>query len=273
MPTARPRADRSAMWLPLLRQLTEEVPEWSAWKGLDSGLHRLGDIDSLAPPARWSQIEAAFRTWAAWNGFAPMIVCRHIPQGPHLITLSSDSQYLIQLDVKERATFRGATLLDVPALLEMAIIGPEGVRSIRTGAEGVIRLLNNGTRRGGGQNAEGLKAKNVAGMLAEDPEGVAAMAARFGPARGALIEVADAVVRGEWNARAMLAVEAWAWAKALAEPTVALSRLRFNLGPEQTCPVIRLIRRDDRKVPDDRDAWLRGVAESHTGLGEFTPLP
>lgn len=261
--SAAPTAGRTELWLPLLRHLTERFPRWAVWKNVDSALTGHGDVDSLAPPAEWGAIETEFRAWAAAEGLDPVIVCRHIPQGPHFIALEPDSPYLVQLDVKERATLRGCTLLDVPMLLELAEVDERGIRRIRPGPEGVIKLLSNGMARGGGRNAEGLRKKGVAELLACDPEGVRAAARFFGRAEGALLDGAAAVVAGGWDRRAMRAVEVHAYLRALTEPGVALSRTWFNWVAKERCPVVRLIRHHDRRVPDGREAWLAEVARSH----------
>lgn len=266
-----PPRDRAEMWLPLLRRLTERVPSWAVWKNVDSALHRHGDVDSLADPADWPAIETEFRAWAAGHGLTTVVVCRHVPQGPHFVALGPGTRHFLQLDVKERATVRGSTLVDWQTLPPLCEVDERGFRRVRPGAEGVIKLLSNGLRPGGGMNAEGLRKKRVAELLAADPEGVRMISRHFGPAAGALRRGADAVVRGGWDRAAMRTVEAWCLLRALAEPGTMLSRLRFKYYGRKRCPVIRTIRRDDRRIPDDREAWLREVRRTHPG--GVTPAP
>ncbi len=256
--------DRTELWLPLLRRLTEQHPGWSIWKNARSAFAGTGDIDSLAPEADWPAIEATFEGWVAERpDLGPVIVCRHIPQGPHFITLQEGSPYIVQLDVKDRGTFRGSTLLDAQDLQRLSEIDSLGFRRIRPGAEGVIKLCMNGLRRGGRPNPEGLRIKGVAELLRSDPEGVAAAADLLGPAADALRRGAHAVAAGTWDARAMRQVDRWALLRSVAEPQVAASRLWFLYYQAARCPVVALIRNDDRRVPDDRVRWLQEVAHDH----------
>lgn len=255
--------DRSALWLPFLQRLTDRFPRWAVWKNVRSALTGHGDVDSFAPRADWAAIEGEFRAWAAAEGLAPVIVCRHIPQGPHFIALEAHSPYLVQLDVKERATLRGGTLLDVDDLLALAEIDARGFRRIRPGAEGVIKLLLNGMSRGGHRDERALQAKGIVALLQQDPDGVGAIARRFGSAERPLLDAVAALLAGGWEQRALRAVERHAYLRALGEPTVAVSRLWFNAVASARCPVIRLIRQHDRRVPDDRAGWLAEVRRDH----------
>lgn len=260
---ARPPNDRTELWLGLLRRLTKEVPVWSTWKNVDSALAGTGDVDSLAPRDAWPRIREVFIDWAAERGFGPVVVCPHVPQGPHFITFEPGAPYILQLDVKIRATFRGSTLVSASNILPLTAVDPRGVRGIRAGADGVIRLVSNGILPGGRENRPDLLKKRVPQLLASDPEGVERMAATFGPARDAVLAGARAVVDGGWDRPAMRAVEAWALARSVAEPGVAASRIWFAQVEKRRCPVIRLIRESNRRVPDDLSAWIDTVRASH----------
>jgi hypothetical protein len=256
--------DRTSLWLPLLQRLTERFPQWSVWKNATSAFAGTGDIDSFAPPRDWSAIERTFVDWVAEHAeLGPVIICRHIPQGPHFITLQEGSPYIVQLDVKERGTFRGSTLIDAADLQRLCELDPLGFRRIRPGAEGVIKLCMNGMQRGGRPNPTGLREKRVAELLAADPDGVDAAAELLGPAANALRRGAKAVVAGDWDDRAMRTVDAWSLIRGVAEPKVALSRLWFLYYRADRCPVVSLIRHDDRRVPPDRTRWLQDVARDH----------
>lgn len=255
--------DRAGMWLPLLRRLTERFPSWAVWKNVDSALHAHGDVDSLADPACWPDVEAEFRAWAPSHGLDRVVVCRHIPQGPHLVAFGPGTRYLVQLDVKDRATFRGSTLVDWSRLLPLARMDPRGFRRIRPGAEGIVKLLSNGVLPGGRRDAAALRKKRVAQLLNEDPEGVAAIARLFGPAAGALRRGAAAAARGGWDRRAMLEVEAWCLLRGIAEPGTLWSRARFKYHGRAHCPLIKTIRRDDRRIPDDVEAWMAEIRRTH----------
>jgi hypothetical protein len=255
--------DRTDLWLSLLRRLTREYPGWATWKNVDSAMRGKGDVDSLAPPGDWPAIRRTFEGWARERGYGPVVVCRHVPQGPHLITFEPGSDYLVQLDVKVRATFRGSTLVDAWNLLPLTEMDAAGYRRVRAGADGVIRLCTNGIRRGGRMDRAALAEKRIPELLAADPDGVAAISRSFGPARNALLRGVRAVVSGGWDRQAMLQVEAWALARSAAEPGVAVSRLWFAQGPLKRCPVLRIIRKHDRRVPVDREGWMEEVRPTH----------
>ena len=263
--SAAPEGGRTAMWLPLLRRLTERFPRWGVWKNADSALTGVGDVDSLAERAAWPAIEDEFRGWAAAHGLTRVVVCRHVPQGPHLLAFGPATRHLLQLDVKERATFRGSTLVDVPRLLEASELDPRGFRRVRAGAEGVIKLVSNGLLPPGRPSADGLRSKRVRALLAADPEGVRLAARWFGPAAGALRALADAVAAGGWDRRAALAVEGWALLRGMAEPRTLASRTWFKYNVRARCPVIQTIRRDHRRIPDDVEGWLAAVRATHPG--------
>lgn len=255
--------DRTELWASLLRELTEAHPGWAVWKNVRSAFAGTGDVDSFAPPSEWPAIRETFVDWVGRNGLGPVLVCRHIPQGPHFITFQPGSPWIVQLDVKERGTWRGSTFVDAWSLLPLTEMDELGFRRVRPGAEGVIKLCMNGVRKGGRPNAEGLRTKGVRELLASDAEGVAAVAELLGPARGALLRGVDAVLDGGWDRRAMATVEAWCALRAVAEPGTAASRWWFLNHTADRCGVIRLIRHDDRRIEGDLDAWLATVADDH----------
>lgn len=255
--------DRTELWLGLVRRLTEAFPAWSTWKNTDSAFAGTGDIDSLAPPALWPEIEATFFDWCREQGFGPAISCPHVLMGPHLVAIQPDSPYILQLDVKERVTFRGSTLVDARALLDLAVMDERGFRRARKGADGVFRLLSNGARRGGRMNEEGMRVKRVRELLAADREGAVLAARRFGPAAGALMRGVDAAIEGGWDDAAMRTVERWALLRGLAEPGVAVRRVVFARRWKHGCPVLRIIRENGRLVPDDLEGWLSEVEQNH----------
>lgn len=257
-------ADRREMWLALLREVTRRFPRWAVWKNVASALEGHGDVDSFAPPERWPEVEATWIEWVRDQGLGPAIVCRHVPQGPHYVTLEPDSPWLIQFDVKEMGTFRGSKLIDVDDLERLAELDDLGFRRIRPGSEGVLKLLYNGMRKGGRRDSRGLETKGVVGLLERDPDG-AREASRLllGPVSGAMDRAVDAVVAGGWDRPALATVEAWCAARALTQPRTAFSRLYFDRVLKKRCPVLQVIREHDRRVPGDRDAWLAEVARDH----------
>jgi hypothetical protein len=81
-------------------------------------------------------------------------------------------------------------------------------------------------------------------------------------AEGAVLRVAAAVADGTCDRRPALAVEAWGRIRSLRDP-VALVRRARRRATEKRCIIRRTIAEQDRRVPADREAWLRAVAESH----------
>jgi len=250
-------------WLPLLRQLTDGCGSWIVWKNVDAALIGDGDIDSAAADEEWPRVEAHFREWATAHGLGPVVVCRHIPGGLNLIAVPDGMSTFLELSAKQNKIFRGTTLFELEDLTPLAEMDPRGFRRVRPGAEGVFKLLLNGSKWGGRRNLQGLESKNVPALLRDDPAGVRMAARLFGRAERAILALAGAVERGGWRGDAMLAVEVRSIAKGLGHPRVLARRARFRLFATQQCPVVDAILNDHRRIPADRDAWLRRVAAGH----------
>lgn len=256
--------DRAERWISLLTRLTTEFPRWAVWKNAASALNGHGDIDSFAPPEDWPGIEDEWLNWLQTGAFTHAIVCRHVPQGPHFVALENGSPWIWQLDVKVAGTFRGATLIDVDKLHRMVEFDEAGYRRVRPGAEGVLKLLYNGMQRFGACDEQGLETKQVVPLLASDPEGVQLAADLLcGPTAGSMMKAVDALLLGEWDQPSLRRVETWFRVKALAEPRRAVSRVWFNTVSKKVCPILQIIRNNDRRIPDDSEAWLAAVAKNH----------
>ncbi|HET8739254.1 MAG TPA: hypothetical protein VFO17_05940 [Acidimicrobiia bacterium] len=256
------RPDLSALWLPLLRDLTERFPGWTVWKNPESAFDGPGDIDSLAPREQWDSIERVFKTWAKDNGFRPTIVCRHVPQGPHFITVVHPWPHMLILDVKELSTWRGSTLIDHRRAGQVSEVGHDGFRRIRPGAEGVAKLLLNGVLPGGRKNEKGLEAKRVQTLLVSDPEGAELALGWVGPVSGTLRRGIDAYLGGGWDRQAMLTIEVFCTLRSLGEPRTAVSRLRFKRAIKQ-CDILQSVRKRHRAIPDDAQQWYREISVNH----------
>jgi hypothetical protein len=262
---------RATLWLPLLRRLTEAVPGWVVIKNAEAALEGVGDIDSMADPSDWPEIERIFRTWAAERGLPVVGVCRHIWRGPNLIARDPASPYLLVLDVKALRTFRGSALVTAAAALSMAEMDPAGFRRLRPGAEGVLKLLHNGTAHGGRRNAPGLAGKRVVALLQADPEGADAAAAWVGISAPALRRASQATARGAWSGWDLRLVEAWSLTRSVRHPA-HLARQLWLRASGQRCAFVRLTRRERRRLPDDGDAWIDHMRETHVGTS-FLTLP
>jgi len=258
-----------AVWIPLLQRLTTVAPTWAVWKNVDSALQRDGDIDSMAAPSEWAAIERETRVWAARHGLGPVVACTHIPGGLNLVVADADSPYLFEIGVKERKLFRGSALFTYDQLVPLSVLDPRGFRRVAPGAEGVLKLLLNGTRRGGGKDAAGLRDKNVVALLTADPEGAHRCASAIGGAAGpALRRAADAAAAGGWDRGAMAIVEARALLRTLAEPGMTVRRVRFLASGKNPCPVVHALLGNARYIPGDRERWLADVAATHSLVAE-----
>jgi hypothetical protein len=261
-------ADRKALWLPLLRRLSERVPEWVVWKNVDSAFYGGGDIDAAAPESAWPTIQNEFVTWAQELGLTPVIVCKHIPGGLNLIAVPPGFATLLEVGVKEKKIWRGTSLFRVCDLLPLIVSDPLGFRRIRPGAEGVLKLLLNATRWNGLPDIHAIAQKHVRELLREDPEG-ARLCSRvlFSPVRGSLDRACDAVAEEKWDRGALMAVQTWALSRNFFHPMIAARRLWFRATAIKSCAVVSTLLRDYRRVPDDRAAWLQRVAANHSFYG------
>jgi hypothetical protein len=255
---------RRDIWMPLIRRLTEVSPQWGIWKNAESALTGSGDIDSLAPPAHWPAIENEFRRWASSQGLSPAIACPHIPGGLNLVALDRRSGFLFEVGVKEQKAFRGSALFHWADLIPFMEMDVRGFRRVRPGVEGVLKLVLNGIRPGGGADDAELRAKGVSTLLEQDPVGADAAAELFGRGARDIRRAIAAVGEGRWDRRAALKIELRALARAAARPGLAFKRIRFKLSGTETCPVVSALLGHARQVPTDVDAWLREVERTHT---------
>jgi hypothetical protein len=253
---------RRDLWLALIRRLTEASSSWLVWKNVESALDGEGDIDSAAAPADWDVLEEQFLSWARELDLLPVAFCRHIPGGRNLIAAPIGSQTFLELSIKHDKAFRGSTLFVLDDLLAMSEIDSRGFRKLRPGAEGLLKLVLNGSKWFGRPDVEGLKSKHVPELLASDPDGVAIASAVFGRADGAARDLAQAVVDGGWNPRAMGTIEARALGRGLRHPSVMAQRAWFRLATTRRCPVVYAIGHG-RVVAEPREAWLADVARTH----------
>ena len=254
--------DRTEPWLTLLRRLTARMPNWMVMKSVESALTGTGDVDSVAPLDAWPVVVDEVCAWAREHGLGPVIECRHVPYVLHIVTLDPDRPFFFELDVNRRKIFLGSTLFYPRDLLRLSVSDPRGFRITRAGTEGLLKLVQNGAKRGGRPDWDGIRRKHIVELLAKDPEGVHEGAKLFGRGAEAVVRVADAVLEGRWDQRSMLEVEAHCILRGLGDVTALAARARFRVV-RQRCPVLKAVFEGARRVPGDRRTWLQSVRRSH----------
>ena len=256
-------ADRAPLWLPLLRDLTGEVPAWTVLKNLDSAFAGIGDIDTMAPRATWPTIEARFRAWAPAAGLSVVGVCRHNRRGPNFLARRVGDPYLFILDVKDTRPWRFSTLVTVEDALAAAAVDASGYRRTRAGFAGTLKLLFNGTGYGGYRRDAAIEQKHVLEDLRADPEGALGAARLVGAAAPALRRGIRAAMAGGWSRRDMLAVEVWCAARGLVHPVRFGRQVLTRRTRDDRCPAFRLAYREGRRLPDDPAAWVASFEDAH----------
>ena len=112
-------------------------------------------------------------------------------------------------------------------------------------------------------NTEGLRTKRVAEQLSADPGGVELAARLFGAAAPAAVAAATAAAAGGWDYRAVMRLQLWAVRRAASQPSVLAHRIQFRLRGRGQCPVTRTLLNEGRRIPPDRESWLKEVRRSH----------
>jgi hypothetical protein len=251
-------------WLPLLRRLTQLSPDWAVWKNADSALRGQGDIDSVSVRAEREALIREFRSWARENALGPVFTCTHVP-GVVLVVALRDREF-VELDLCERAVFRGSPLFGAADLRHLMIMDDRGFRRLRPGAEGLLLLFFLGMKYGGRPARGVLQRKGITDLLDSDAEGVKGATALFGAAMKPAARLASAVLGDAWDRQSALQVEAWAAARTLRYPHVAKSRAAFRLSRGRNCLIWPILRRG-RRIEGDVDAWLSVANQTYARFG------
>jgi hypothetical protein len=146
-------------------------------------------------------------------------------------------------------------------LRDMLRMDERGFRRLRAGAEGVLKLVQNGMRRGGNPDWDGIRDKKIAELMRDDPVGVQQAAKLFRGGEAAILEGIQHVLEHKWSREAMRRIEFHSILQSLIEPTNIAKRVWFRFIRKR-CPVLQLVF-SDRKVPQDRESWLGVVTRSH----------
>ena len=260
--TASTETNRGLLWVPLLRRLMIVAPSAVVWKNAASALAGHGDLDLIAPSSEWKGIEGEFRRWAGAASLDPVVVCRHVPGSMFLLARDPERAAFFELDVKSRGTYRGRTIFRPPDLLRLCELDSLAFRRLRPGAEGLLKLILNGTSDDGTLNPQRVQRERVVELLQTDPVGAQRAAILFGLARAQVLELADGFLRGEWDQALMLSLRARLRLGLLLEPAPMLGRLWSRIGPARGCRGIKSLIKDGRLSPAD-EGGLRELFRSH----------
>lgn len=254
--------DLPALWIPLLHRLSSSSKNQAVLKNIEAGLSGEGDVDFIAPRVEWEGIRILFESWAKEMGLGPVIACRHVPSALFLLAVDRSVPDFLQLDVRDRITFRGATVFESSDAAHLMEMDARGFRRLRPGAEGLFKLVVNATGPTGRPKPRILEKENVIDLLRSDPEGVLSAASSiFARVEESVLTGARAAIEGSWKRRAMATVEAWYVLKILGDPRTAGLRLRARRAKNE-CEVMRTSLGSARRIPGDVDLWLEEVARS-----------
>jgi hypothetical protein len=247
-------------WLPLLCRLTEVSPDWGVWKNADRAIAGHGDIDSISPPSDRDLLLREFSRWASNNGMEPQFVCRHLP-GSVLGVAVRDRDELVELQLCERAVFRGSTLFTTRETGPLMMMDHRGFRRMRPGSEGFLLLFFNGMKRGGRPLLHGEKVERLMALMRDDPSGMEAAAHLFGPVRRHASRLAAAALDRDWERTSALWVEGWAVMRGLKDPSFFTARATYRMRSRR-CPLLPVLRRG-RRPQGNIDAFLARAKRTH----------
>lgn len=240
--------------LAFLRQLTLRHPELVVWKHLDRALRGRGDVDAAVPADRALVVrEDAIRIAPTTLGASAVITCDHVADKRLQFFVQSERlPQLFELDLCTQPARGLAPWADPRGLAELSVVGDEGVRRLRTGAEAVVSLVYHGLSRGGRYRLTGDEGDLVTrGVRAELPAALdAAGALPPGPARAPLRELVLLLEQGGWDRSLARRAYAGFLSGALVHPVFATRRARFrlDLAAGRECTMSRLARLHGRRV-------------------------
>lgn len=227
-------------WRALAVAASAAAPQFTVWKHGETLARPGGDLDATAPRDAWPALAAVVRQWAVDQGCTHVVRCTHVPG--RLITLACGGaarDHLLQLDLVARRPVALGAWFDAEAVAAIAELDSRGIRRLRAGAEGLLRLLDD-PRDGEARS-----------LLAGDPAGGAALATSLPLPRRLVLAAAG----GAPAARAAGALLASARA-------VAARRIDQPLTRWRPCGVTSALGNDRRAAPSV-EVWLETVRRDH----------
>lgn len=253
---------RERAWRSLTDALAQACPRTLLLKNADSALHGTGDLDLLLPKEDMGGFVRVARDWCLGNG-GQSVVCHHVPDGPHVVIVLPEETHALVLDVKWRRSLFGATLITAESAAGLSVPSELGPGQLRSGAESMVKACLYGIDRGPGLNRRRLREQNVADGLRADPDGAALAARAMHPPTALLTALRRAVERDTTAIGVATATKAVLGTIALSEPGTAWHRGVYKALRRQRCPVMRVVRYDRRRIPQDREAWLTASRLAH----------
>ncbi|MBA2634521.1 MAG: hypothetical protein H0U86_16245, partial [Chloroflexi bacterium] len=236
------------------------------YKNSDSALLGTGDVDSVAPDSAWPVIEREFLRWAGEYDLGPVVLCNHIPWVLFLIAAPPQLSTFLEMDVSAGRTWRGSRLFGMDDLGELIELDSRGFRRLRPGAEGLFKLAFNGIRWSGIPDRESIRAQKVVDLLRRDPEGVRLAARACGLPTEPALRTVDRLLRGGWDYPAICAIQARVLLAGLRHPRIMLERVGLTMSLRMKTPpciILETMFHGKRRIPRDRNGWLRGVERTH----------
>lgn len=262
--TRRPRtgASRGELWLPFLHRLAEHAPRAVVWKNAAAALDGHGDLDVIAPLEEWVEIEREFRRWAREHGLEPVAVCRHVPGSIFMLAADPERPAFFELDVKARGSYRGTTIFRTEDLTPLTELDERGFQRLRPGAEGLLKLIINGTADDGNLDPRRVQRERIVELLRADPDGAEQAARLFGRAALLVLSLVNGFLEGTWSRSRMLLLRARLRFRLLLEPAVLTQRLRARTVLPGECPGIKSLIKQGHLVPGG-EARLRRLVQDH----------
>lgn len=262
--SARVAPEKGRFWLPLLQRLTAVSPQTVVWKNASAALAGHGDLDVIAPPADWNAIEAEFHRWTRAADVPVVAVCRHVPGSMFLLAMDQQRSTFFELDVKARGTFRGTRIFGSAELQPLSEVDELGFRRLRPGAEGLLKLIINGTAPDGGLDSRRVEREHIVELLRDDRAGAHDASLLFGSAAPVVRELVADFLRGKWEPSRVLALRKRLRFALLLEPATLARRFWWKVGPSRGCRGIKALIKEGGIVPGDADG-LQRVVRTHPG--------
>jgi len=238
-----------------LRELTRRHENLVVWKHLDRALRGRGDIDAAAPADDIPSVAANAVSIAANTlGASHVIHCDHVADKRLQFFVQPELlPQLFEFDLCVQPSRGLAPWASPSAMVALAAIRPDGIRSLRPGAEAVVSLVYHGLSPSGRDRLAGEEREIVDSGIATDFAGAEEACATLPPwpARRPLRELVMMLAERSWDSnRAQLAFTAFL-GSTLAHPVFATRRVLFRatLAGGRECVMSSLARHQARRVP------------------------